>query len=110
MQIERSPFYTLLPLRHILLKGLDTQNIGIPMGTRTRTQTNIQKYTFPSLGLGTQNIGIPMGTQTSTQTNIQKYTFPSLGLGMELRKWIHTTGLELAWVPRVPGTRGIFGQ
>ena len=31
MQIERSPFYTLLPLRHILLKGLDTQNIGIPM-------------------------------------------------------------------------------
>ena len=23
---------------------------------------------------------------------------------------VYTAGLELAWVPRVPGTRGIFGQ
>ena len=38
----------------------------------------------------TQNMGNPMSTQTRTQTNIQKYTLQSLGLGMELKKWIHT--------------------
>ena len=56
------PIHSFPTLRHILLKGLDTQNMSILMGTRTRPPTNYQKYLFPSLGLGMElRKWIPLG-------------------------------------------------